>query len=111
MDCGRAVSMARMLAVRRAFGDAARGNRLNLDGEHGHGGERYGESEFLHVNLRSSATDMAGIRHGGLGLYSNRRTPDGSVQCTGRAAAGRRGQVNAFFGLTDGKALAGGMMD
>jgi hypothetical protein len=38
-----------MLAIRRAFGEAARGNRLNLDGEHGHGGERYGENEFLHV--------------------------------------------------------------
>jgi hypothetical protein len=70
MDCGRAVSMARILAIRRAFGEAARGNRLNLDGEHGHGGERYGENEFLHVNLRSSATATTGIHHGGLGLYS-----------------------------------------
>jgi hypothetical protein len=30
-----------MLAIRRAFGEVARRNRLNLDGEHGHGGERY----------------------------------------------------------------------
>jgi hypothetical protein len=44
MDCGRAMSMAQMLAIRRAFADAARANRLNLDGEHGHGGDRYGET-------------------------------------------------------------------
>jgi hypothetical protein len=49
MHSGRAVSMAQMLAIRRAFAEAARGNRLNLDGEHGHGGDRYSENEFLHV--------------------------------------------------------------
>jgi hypothetical protein len=49
MDWSRAVSMARMLAIRRAFGEVARRDRLNLYGEHGHGGERYGENEFLHV--------------------------------------------------------------
>jgi hypothetical protein len=49
MDCGCAVSMARMLAIRRAFGEVARRNRLNLYGEHSHGGERYSENELLHV--------------------------------------------------------------
>jgi hypothetical protein len=49
MDWGRAVSMARILAIRRAFAEAACGNRLNLDGEHGHGSDRYSENEFLHV--------------------------------------------------------------
>jgi hypothetical protein len=49
MDCGCAVSMARMLAIRRAFGEVARCNRLNLYGKRGHSGERYGENELLHV--------------------------------------------------------------
>jgi hypothetical protein len=69
MDCGCAVSMARILAIRRAFTEAARGNRLNLDGEHGHGSERYGESEFPHVNLRRLSN----------GAVLNHRTPDGSA--------------------------------
>jgi hypothetical protein len=47
MDCGCAVSMARMSVIRRAFGDAARRNRLNLYGEHGHGGERYSDNFFM----------------------------------------------------------------
>jgi hypothetical protein len=76
-----------MLAIRRAFAEAARGNRLNLDGEHGHGGERYGEHEFLHVNLRRCSN-----RHGWnppwrAGAILHRRTPDGSLQWTGSAAA------------------------
>jgi hypothetical protein len=68
MDCGCAVSMARMLAIRRAFGEVARRNRLNLYVEHGHGGERYSENE-LHVNLRRLSN----------GAVLNRRTPDGSA--------------------------------
>jgi hypothetical protein len=59
-----------MLAIRRAFGEVARRNRLNLYGEHGHGGERYSENELLHVNLRSFSNRHRWIRHGGLGLYS-----------------------------------------
>jgi len=75
MDCGRAVSVVRMLAaIRRAFCNAARGNRLNLDSEPGHGSEGYGEDEFPHVNLRDSATATAGIRHGGLYSIVARRT-------------------------------------
>jgi hypothetical protein len=49
VDCGCAVSMARMLAIRRAFGEVARRNRLNLYGKDGHGGEHYRENELLHV--------------------------------------------------------------
>jgi hypothetical protein len=76
-----------MLAICRAFGEAARGNRLNLDSEHGHGGECYGESEFLHVNLRRFSN-----RHGWnppwrAGAALHRRTPDGSLQCTGTPPA------------------------
>jgi hypothetical protein len=56
MDCGCAMSMARMLAMRRAFGEVARRNRLNLYGEHGYSGERYSENELLHVNLRTLAS-------------------------------------------------------
>jgi len=49
MDCGCAVSMARMLAIRRAFGEVARRSGLNVYGKHGHGSERYSENELLHV--------------------------------------------------------------
>jgi hypothetical protein len=58
-----------MLAIRRAFGEVARRNRLNLYGEHGHGGERYSENELLHVNLRRLSNRAV----------LNRRTPDGSA--------------------------------
>jgi hypothetical protein len=49
MDCGCAVSMARMLAIRRALGEVASRSRLNLYGKHGHGGKRHSENELLHV--------------------------------------------------------------
>jgi hypothetical protein len=66
-----------MLAIRRTFAEAARGNRLNLDGEHGHGGERYGENEFLHVNLRRFSNRHRPPWRARAVL--NRRTPDGSA--------------------------------
>jgi hypothetical protein len=77
MDCGCMMSMARMLAIRRPFGEVARRNRLNLDGEHGHRGERYSENELCHVNLRRLSN-----RHRPpwrAGAVPNRRTPDGSA--------------------------------
>jgi hypothetical protein len=75
MDCGCAVSMARMLAIRRAFGEVTRRNRLNLYGEHGHGGERYSENELLHVNLRRLSK----------GLYSIVARQTARLQCTTRS--------------------------
>jgi hypothetical protein len=77
MDCGCAVSMARMLAIGRVFGEVARRNRLNLDGEHGHGGERYSENELLHANLRRLSNRHRPPWRAGAVL--NRRTPDGSA--------------------------------
>jgi hypothetical protein len=56
-----------ILRMRRAFGDAACRNRLNLYGEHGHGGERYSENELLDarvddiVTIRSNRTPTYGI--------------------------------------------------
>ena len=49
MDCGCAVSMARMLAIRRALGEVASRSRLNLYGKQGHVGKRHSENELLHV--------------------------------------------------------------
>jgi hypothetical protein len=66
-----------MLAIRRAFGEVARRNRLNLYGEHGHGGERYSENELLHVNLRRLSNRHPPPWRAGAVL--NRRTPDGSA--------------------------------
>jgi hypothetical protein len=66
-----------MLAIRRAFGEVARRNRLNLYGEHGHGGERYSENELLHVNLRRLSNRHRPPWRAGAVL--NRRTPDGSA--------------------------------
>ena len=80
MDCGCAVSMARMLAIRRAFGEVARRNRLNLDGEHGHGGERYSENELLHVNLRRLSNRHRPPWRAGAVLIVARQTA--RLQCT-----------------------------
>jgi hypothetical protein len=79
-----------MLAIRRAFGEVARRNRLNLYGEHGHGGERYSENELLHVNLRRLSNRTA--RHGGLGLYSIVARQTARLQCTRQAQLDGRQQ-------------------
>jgi hypothetical protein len=68
-----------MSVIRRAFGDAARRNRLNLYGEHGHGGERYSENELLHVNHRRFSNRHRWNPPRRAGAVLNRRTPDGSA--------------------------------